>query len=582
MDRRSDWVVVFVHGIGSREPGATLQRFASALVDYALARHGPGSRVERGEDGWVVHLMDGADVRRWRLVEVHWDDVVAPPTYRRLLRWLVLVAPWMLHADALLWSQRRPRTPRRAPLAWWLTIGLSVWWMRLLLGFLRGMALLTAGAVAQLVLSIIGLIGLVPALRAPARWVQRRLVGSVGDSFAYLYDAGTWSRIEQRLVDRVAAASSEADRVAVVTHSQGTAVMHRALANGSMPNVVMAWVSLGSGLQKLAALQVLTTRALVGWAVLRVAALGFFFASIPFWEYASDPATGELELSQLVVSVLMVTIIALSAPYPGIRRLKTAVERVVVAPLPAYKLRWLDLYSFHDPVPGGPMPGSNGPTPTWRPTSREVFNEGSYRRDHNAYTGNVEHVIAPIHDLLAPTDVDALVARHVVERRVRRVRARTPLCVLMVATGLALATPVIRIAPWPAGGVAVVAAVWLSTVILDSTWKRWNKQDTALAATRPGPASPVHSTVGVIAAWSVVASIAESLATNGVDLDQVGGLLRLASLSGNGLTLVFAPLVIGLIVTADRRAYNAARRVVDPPPADPGHQPTERPNASSR
>jgi hypothetical protein len=152
----------------------------------------------------------------------------------------------------------------------------------------------------------------------------------------------------------------------------------------------------------------------------------------------------------------------------------------------------------------------------------------------------------------------------------------------MVATGLALATPVIRIAPWPAGGVAVVAAVWLSTVILDSTWKRWNKQDTALAATRPGPASPVHSTVGVIAAWSVVASIAESLATNGVDLDQVGGLLRLASLSGNGLTLVFAPLVIGLIVTADRRAYNAARRVVDPPPADPGHQPTERPNASSR
>jgi hypothetical protein len=203
MDERDDWAVVFVHGIGGQVPGETLGRFGSPLAEYALAQHGPGSRLERDEGGWVIHIVDGTRVRRWRMVEVHWADLVTAPTYRQLLRWLVLVAPWILHADALLWSQRRPRTPRRASIRWWLSIGLSLWSIRLLWAFMRGMMLLVAGALAQLVLTIVGLIGLVPALRGPALGLQRRLVGSVGDSFAYLYDAATWARIEQRLVDTV-------------------------------------------------------------------------------------------------------------------------------------------------------------------------------------------------------------------------------------------------------------------------------------------------------------------------------------------------------------------------------------------
>jgi hypothetical protein len=473
---------------------------------------------------------------------------------------LVLVAPWILHADALLWSQRRPRTPRHASIRWWLTIGLSLWSMRFLWAFMRGMVLLVAGALAQLVLTIVGLIGLVPALRGPALGLQRRLVGSVGDSFAYLYDAATWTRIERRLVDAVTGAGQHADRVAVVTHSQGTAVMHRALADGSMPDVVTAWMSLGSGLQKLATLRLLTTKALVGWAGLRAAALGIFFGTIPFWGYVPNPVTGEDEPSSVVGYAFLVAMVALWLPYPTIRRLKTKVEQSVLAPLPDYSLRWLDLYSFHDPVPGGPMPGSNGPVPAWLPRSREVFNEGSFRRDHRAYVDNVEQVIRPLHDLLAPATLDPFVDAHVAERRRRRVRALAPMRFLIIGTGLALATPLVRIASWPGALVTMVAAIWLSAVVLETTWQRWNRAETALAATRPGAVSSLRPTVGAICAWALFAVVVEALGTIGLDLETAGGLLPLTASLGRVLPLVFMPLVIGLIVTADYRAYAAARR----------------------
>ena len=210
-----------------------------------------------------------------------------------------------------------------------------------------------------------------------------------------------------------------------------------------------------------------------------------------------------------------------------------------------------------------------------------MFNEGSFSRDHGAYTGNVEQVIGPLHDLLALSTVDTFVARHVVERRVRRVRARSPLRVLTIATGFALATPIVRFTPWPVGGAAMVATIWLSTVVLAAAWDRWNRSDAALALTRPGAVAPVGPTVGVIAVWSVLALTAEAFATIGVDLDEIGGLLRFASGWGRGLTLVFAPLVIGLIVTTDYRAYGAARRATEPPPTSPTQRPGKQPKAGS-
>ena len=235
--------------------------------------------------------------------------------------------------------------------------------MRLLWSFLRGMALLIAGAVAQLVLSFIGLIGLVPALRAPARWVQRRLVGSVGDSFAYLYDAATWARIQQRLVERVAAASGEADqgRRRDPFPGDGGDASSARLRFDAGPRDCMGFARLGSAeADGVAAPEHQSPRRVGGVAHCGARPLS---RVDPFVGVRSE--SGHRRGRALANCGLRVpgAIVVLCAPYPGLRKVKAAVERQVMAPLPAYALRWLDLYSFHDPVPGGPMPGSDGPAP---------------------------------------------------------------------------------------------------------------------------------------------------------------------------------------------------------------------------
>jgi hypothetical protein len=339
----------------------------------------------------------------------------------------VLVVPWVLHAYALLWSQRRPPKPRRR---WWwaLVYYFQVWPWRLLVAFARGMLLLIGGLVAQLILTVVGIVGLIPVLREPARRMQRTLIGSVGDSYAYLFDEATWRRIEQRLVDTMERMRCRADRIMVVTHSQSTAVMHRAVSARCIPENVVTWVSLGSGLQKLLVLHITRSGTLVAWAGFRLLAVGLFLASVPFWAMETDPKTGKNVLTGFTTVALMLGVVALLGPLRMVRRQRSQMARAIRAPLLYRRLRWLDLYSFHDPVPGGPIPGTTGIEAERPIASLRVFNEGSFLRDHSGYIDNVEEVVRRIHDILAPPrSVEPFTARQLVERRARRVRLRLPM-----------------------------------------------------------------------------------------------------------------------------------------------------------
>jgi hypothetical protein len=548
---RDDWAVVFVHGIGQPSPGSTLGRFGQPVVDYATATCGPATRLERTPGVWTLRLGDGAACRRWLLTEVHWADVVAAPTYRQLLRWLVLVAPWIVHTDALLWSERRPRRSRRR--LWTAALYYTyIWVLRLIWAFVRGMLLLLAGVAAQLVLTLVGVIGLVPALRGIVVSVQRALVGSVGDSFAYLYDEQTWQRIEGRLIDAIAKAGARADRIAVVTHSQGTAVMHRALAGGRLPDHVTTWISLGSGLQKLIRLREASTRTLVGWALLRTVALAFFIASIPFWEMIPDPVRGGEKLTDLTGYALLVGIAVLLAPYRSVKRGKAHDSRLIRDPLQRYRLRWLDLYSFHDPVPGGPIAGID---------SIEVYNYGSFLRDHSAYVANVEEVVRRIYELLEPPRVtEPFVARQLVQRRARRVRLRRVLWPLALGAAFALSAPLVHIAPWSVADVLMVASfVLLSVIGVDHLWRRWNAKATGLSVTDPGGRTPVGRMAWILGGGCVIALTVLTLGLAGTDAAGYDALLRFLSSWGLFLTWICGVLTVILLITLDFRAYEAAR-----------------------
>jgi hypothetical protein len=564
-EERADWAIVFVHGIGEQSPGSTLERFGPPVAAYARAHSGPQSALVRRPEGWGLTLDDGAAKRRWLLLEVHWADVVGAPTYRQLLRWLVLVAPWVLHTDALLWSERRARRPRKV---WWALFYYSyVWVAKVLWAFLRGMLLLIAGLVAQLVLTVVGVLGLVPALRGPARWVQRALIDSVGDSFAYLFDESTWRRIERRLVETIEYARPRAHRIAVVTHSQGTAVMHRALAGGRIPDRVAIWVSLGSGLQKLVSLRETTAQALVGWAAFRAVALGLLLASIPSWDRVRDPLTGEDVPTELTIAAVMFAIAILVAPYWSVRRNKRRLAQLIREPLQHGRLRWVDLYSFHDPVPGGPIPGTHGDATEQPIASVQVYNEESFLRDHSAYAGNVEEVVRRVHDLLEPTRaLDPVLARRLEERRARRVRLRRLLLFLAAGTTGVLSASFMFLAPWTAVDMlAVVVAGLLSYVVLDGAWRRWHREATALAVVTPGGRTRIGRLAWIVVGWSLLALLGMMALFAVLDLPQIPGWQQAIGGFGIWLTLPCCLLAVIMLLTLDDRAREAAQRPLPGP-----------------
>jgi len=554
-DERVAGAVVFVHGIGQQSPGSTLARFGQPLADYCMANHGPGSSLERRSHEWALTLEDGRERSRWLITEVHWDDVVAPPTYRRLLRWMVVAVPWILHSDALLWSQRRPR--KRLRRWWWMW---ALWVYVYLWTFARSMLLLVGGLVVQLVLALVGIVGLLPALRRPARWLQSLLIGSVGDSYAYIFDDATWRRIEQRLEDTLRLVSAHADKVVVVTHSQGTAVMHRAVWAGRTPQAVTTWVSVGSGLQKLLALHLTRSRTLVTWAIFRLVAVGLVLVSIPFWGMEHDATTGDDAPADLTAASVLLALLALLAPLVSVRRLRSRVHDAIRFPLSRHGFHLLDMYSFHDPVPGGPIAGTTGDDDERPVASVEVHNEGSFLRDHSAYLDNVEDVVSRIHDLMVPTtsSTSELASEHR-ERRARRVRLRRPLWALAAGLTCAFSAPAVWLAPGTALDVSAVAVSGVLTFrALDRTWRSWNKQASVLSMTHPLEGTPR----GALAIPLTLLALAALLAITSVALATPPADTALTFVVGSGALLLFCvcPLAAVLLLSIDHRARRARRR----------------------
>ncbi len=509
---RYDRAVLFVHGIGQPAAGATVQRFGLPFAEYAAARAGgPKTRLEPVADGWRLTLDDGERVRRWLLIELRWADLVPPAPYSRLLAWLLLAAPWILHSDALSWSSRRPARPppSAAKRLWRITIR---WWAfdvyRLLWAVARSMSLLALGLIAQVVLTVIGLLGLLPVLRPAVRKLQRALTRTVGDSFVFVHDDLTWSRIEDRLIRAVAAGASRADRLVVLTHSQGTAVMHRALTGVAMDGRVSTWLSLGSGLQKLAELNRVGTRSLIAWATVRLIAVAAIAATVPGWERVVNPGTGEAEVSSPLGAAVLVALVLLYAPLAQVRRVRRGVADRVASAAATSRLRWVDLYTRYDPVPAGPLPGASA---DWRtnPVSVEVHNLGSYLHDHSAYAGNHEEVNATLFDVLADRRPPSVSGPAATLRR-DRVALRRPLWLLTAGMTLAATSGVVRVLPTvPAAltGFAVAAAV--SALVVQRPWLRWN--ETAARAALLGLPDAVRfgrGALGLTIGWAMTTFVA--------------------------------------------------------------------------
>jgi hypothetical protein len=126
----ADVGVLFVHGIGEQQENETLAAFYRPLVRTACLLHKAGvdsSSEETGATPFHIESLEAPIAGRpavsvkvnraevaasWLLTEAWWARSFSPPKTAELIRWLLLVVPWLLHRHAL-----RPGNSRLPPLA---------------------------------------------------------------------------------------------------------------------------------------------------------------------------------------------------------------------------------------------------------------------------------------------------------------------------------------------------------------------------------------------------------------------------------------------------------------------------------
>jgi|GEM_PF-4305755 len=275
--------ILLVHGIGSQVPGETLVKWSDVLLKTIY--QATGKKVKpiahhsiRDEDDcaqMVIQLETGGAEEKWLVAEGYWADSFLPPSYAELVSWSIRAIPWtlQLHTAKRYWNRYEKLDGEKQNSKKWrmksYALGLAVTEIFLTL---------TLAPIAILLLLISLLLGLlpVPQIRSIIQSAQGILVGSVGDSLAFVESPMRASLIRTRLLERLHALNTKCKRTVVVAHSQGAAVVLDAFGGIPEPRfgtneepyfkalpkdlqMPDALITFGAGTNQLASLKVLSS-----------------------------------------------------------------------------------------------------------------------------------------------------------------------------------------------------------------------------------------------------------------------------------------------------------------------------------
>jgi hypothetical protein len=262
--------VLLVHGMGTQPPRDTLVRWGDALttligratqdkVKPVASRASPGDRSGEKPAQVVVDFSGSRPKEKWLLAEGWWADSFPAPTYSELVSWSVRALPWSiaLHIAQRYWQvQDDPTSSRTAK-----RIGVAKAIVQLLVA-------LTLTPVFVALLAVTLLLGVlpIPQLRSLILSAQSILVGTVGDSLAFVESPLRAALIRTRILDGLERLQGCCDRTVIVAHSQGAAATLDALGGitttgpeprpeGPVPDTL---VTFGSGVNQLVSLKVLS------------------------------------------------------------------------------------------------------------------------------------------------------------------------------------------------------------------------------------------------------------------------------------------------------------------------------------
>jgi hypothetical protein len=359
---------------------------ATATLHDAQIRGGNGDAPSHAELE-LQALMTSTDVAssRWLLAESWWADAFTQPSFRQLAAWLMTVIPFALGSHFGSRVRRAFRVARANP-----TITRRIGAAASTLANLLLLALSLPMAIAgELLVAAVVLFALlpIPRLRPLLLALERVLAATIGDSLILVASPLQQAAMVGQVQHDVQWLAARCARVAVVAHSQGAAVAHRALRRDRPANVNLLF-TYGSGLRKLEEIEQIskTDDGLGGRLYLTFASvvlIGYAAASAFIWHSGWAPwaaASGGV-LFLILIAAYLFEYAALDVSWFATR---FATEG----------LMWADYSASSDPVPNGVLQDYD-PELTL-PRSYRVWNEQSFFADHTTYWQNVEEFIGPV------------------------------------------------------------------------------------------------------------------------------------------------------------------------------------------
>src|SRR5215813_13050053 len=365
----ADLGILLVHGIGEQAQGETLTKFAEPIVDWMrdwLHResvHGsfvvatPADAALRPPllptgtpaHARVVirtaseHAADEAVAQEWLFAEAWWGPQVLTPPISSFTMWLVTRGPWLMLFH---FNQRLLSSPTlHNGWKWVIGIPLSIVWMVLSL-------LLSTILVAASLLAVIP----IGRVRRAVFAVLRRIAGVVGDAYGQLRSPIQRAAFGRAVLDAMQWLRPKCRRLAVIAHSQGAAIAHRALQTGKPKADLL--VTVGSGITKLEALRYLerlgpSDRIAAFMAPLFLVAMAIVMLRTRALALADAESRHVLPVALGIVGIALLAQVWRTVRR-ALKQLREESRRLLLTDSQP-DLRWMDIVGTHDPVPAGEL-----------------------------------------------------------------------------------------------------------------------------------------------------------------------------------------------------------------------------------
>lgn len=452
--------ILFVHGMGEQHRGDTLGEQGEAVVRW-LQRRFEGDATTRVRIGRVSlggvdpSLRESAEIEisfqprdetgppsqgttRWLLSESWWAGSFRRASSIETLLWAVSAGPWLIAAQLDGVGRRatnsgssagaRPSTTRE-----------SLVWRAIARGttslILAAVAALVAALIAPIAL-LLGVLALIPIpfVRDAVAAALHNITGSYGDLYRLVASdiqfGAMWSQVHFDIADL----TGRCERVAIVAHSQGSAISWQAIRrlaqleeevarrHGIHRDRLSTFVTYGQALRKLKMLYLIRTTATLreraiffAWSLVSTASLaGLGFAAFLIWSSLSgaqlntDHVIGWAGVAGVLVWLAQMALGRQAAKWAALTQ-RSLEEEIAGVASSLSKLKWSDYWASADPAPIGPLLSpppidtlAATQPPSWQPAvaSYKVRNFGSTVLDHMVYWSNVtEFISAVIYDV---------------------------------------------------------------------------------------------------------------------------------------------------------------------------------------